>query len=274
MKTGLLLILILAIQNYGNAQDSAKADVKDLLFSGSHSSFSIIPLVSQKAEIDPQSGPYQLGSRPVRGVEAGFNYHSNMNTGYSIILGLHGGVSVRNYSLFIPKEDFTPDEPQDFEEITQSNQTVDFYLSAPLLFEKRWLTGKDGFWNVLGGINIRFYPDQFSEGISHSKSNDTGGYYNIIELDLEVGRNFKPWVDYNFGGGYSWILGNANLVRANILVNISNKSITEGTYKIQVQGQPVSEGHYASRHSFVGLSINYIFTGCNKRLRKHYEKQK
>ncbi len=265
-------LFLLSICQQAAAQDTLVNTKEEAweIFSSNHISFTLIPLINEKARIKAETGPYTLGSKPVRGVEVGFNYHMNFDVNYSIIYGIHGGVSVRNYSLFVPKEDFTPQETEDFYESTKSTPTVDFYLSLPVLLERRWMAQK-GFWNVQGGVNVRFYPDQFSETISHMKDDNAGSWYDIIRLELEVGRNHKPWIDYNLAGGYSYLLKNRNLIRLNLIANFSNTSITKGSYLIHIPGQLDSKGSYASRHSYLGLALSYLMGTRNKALRRQQQ---
>lgn len=271
MRFASVLFFIFLFQ-YAHAQDTIANRQERMreLFIRNHISFSLIPLITEKARVESRKGPYTLGSKPVRGVEVGFNYHLNFDERYSIIYGIHGGISVRNYSLFVPKEDFTPQEDEDFYESTKSTQTVDFYLSFPVFLERRWRVEK-GFWNLQTGANIRFYPDQFSETISHMKDDNAGSWYDIILLELEVGRNHKPWIDYNLAGGYGRLLKNNNFIRLNLIANFSKTSITRGSYLIHIPGQVDSEGSYASRHSYIGLALSYMMGNRNKIQRRQQQ---
>ena len=156
---------------------------------------------------------------------------------------------------------------------TGAFKIFDFYISAPLWLERRWRHNEKNFWNLNAGINVRFYPDDFSEILSSTYYDVNGQYVTVVDMELEVGRAFKPWVNYNFGGGYSYFLKNNNFFRLNFLVNLSGTSIANGVYYINVTGKPVSTGTYKSNLSFVGLSLNYIFTGTNKRLFRQFKKE-
>jgi hypothetical protein len=228
----------------------------------------LIPYRNQKATIHHSTGAYRLGSTSTKGIEAGANLHLHFSRLYSLIVGLHGGASGRNYTLFIPKEDFNPDLPASFRIGPKYSVNMDGYITAPVLLERRWMTANNHHWNLLAGVNIRFYPDEFSEGHSHALQDANGQYYDILRMNLEVGNNYKPWLDYTFGGGYTQMLDNNNMLRLNILANISNQELTKGTYKVMVPGLPVSEGTYAANFSFIGVSVQYILTGVNKRLRR------
>ena len=47
-----------------------------------------------------------------------------------------------------------------------------------------------------------------------------------------------------------------------------------GTYHVIIPGKPITSGSYSSTGSFIGLSMNYVFTNANYRVRKAYEKMK
>lgn len=276
MRNLIISLFVLCLSNSLCAQDTTKSRrsaLEQTLFSGSHLSVSLIPHLAQKAGIKKQSGPYELRSAHMEGMEAGANYHFNFNKNYSLIVGLHGGASARNYLLHIPKEDFPSEVNHDYDDNGALTRTFDFYLSAPLLFERRWTHQKTHYWNLLAGVNVRFYPDEFSEFISSRMQTEDGRYIEVVSFELEVGNGFKPWLNYNVGGGYTWLLGNHNLLRLNLLGNLSAHQLVKGSYRVSVPGKPLTQGTYSANLSYVGLSVNYIFTAANKRLRKLYEKQ-
>ncbi|HEV8082836.1 MAG TPA: hypothetical protein VGP55_06530, partial [Chitinophagaceae bacterium] len=88
----------------------------------------------------------------------------------------------------------------------------------------------------------------------------------------DVGNNLKPWINFNVGGGYSIFLSNYNFLRVNLTANFSATKVVNFNYTIDVSGKPQSSGTYSANLSYVGLSINYIFTGVNKRLLRFYKR--
>lgn len=252
---------------------SKKLSVKDVLFEGTHFGFSIIPIVTQKASTRHLSGPYSLGATPVRGIGAGVQVQYHISDHYSFSIGLQGFASVRNHTFFIPRTAYTPQDPSDFEETGRGSRSADLYLTLPLTVERRWLNSKGNHWNIAVGIKPGFYPDQFGWSYSHIKLDANGQYYTAVDLDLDVGNDRKPWIDYHFGGGYSWLLKNNNLLRVNLVVTVSDMELARGSYQISVPGRPLSTGTYASSLSHAGISLNYILTGAKKRLRWMNEDQ-
>ena len=270
MRKALLIACLLACTT-AFAQDSL--DLAKLIYTTNHISIDLIPQLVQKAGITRNKGDYQLGSSHMHGVEIGATYHINFNKYYSLVVGLHGGASARNYLLHIPKEDFDPPAPHDYDDNGAWSRSYDFYLSAPVLLETRWWYHKRKFWNANAGINIRFYPDEIYEITNGASYDGNGDRVQVFTLDLLISSNFKPWLTYAAGGGHSWILGNYNMLSLSFLANFSATKLVDGTYRITVPGQPVTEGTYSAKLSYIGLSINYTLTGANRTLRKLYERR-
>ncbi|HEV8083712.1 MAG TPA: hypothetical protein VGP55_10940 [Chitinophagaceae bacterium] len=252
--------------------DLRKEAISKVLFKGNYFSFYLSPYISQKAKTERQTGTYSLGAANSSGIEVGSNYFINFNDNYSLIVGAHAGFSGRNFKLFIRKSDFIPNLENDIN--FQGRQTKDYalYLSAPIWIERRWIKKNNTIWNLDAGINLRFDPDDAFYFYDFRGVDINGQYNKVLNMDGEVGNNLKPWLNYNIGGGYSILLSNYNFLRVNVLANISATKVVNFNYTIDVSGKPQSTGTYSSNLSYIGLSINYIFTGTNKRLLKLYEK--
>ncbi len=268
------ILVLISVFVFAQKRDSVRnALVEKTLFSGSHFSFSVIPYLSQKAKITKESGEYALTSTIMHGIEAGGNYHINFNKNYSLVIGLHGGASARNANVFIHKEDFNPQLQVNVNDNGALTREYDFYISAPIWFEKRWQCKNKNHWSAIAGINVRFYPDDISDGTGSTYPNVNGQNVVVYEINLTIGNNYKPWINYNIGGGYSFLLKNDNFLRFNLLANFSSTKMVNGDYTITVTGKPESSGKYSANLSYLGLAIDYIFTGTNKRLRNLYEKE-
>ena len=275
MKFIVLFILIFKnpISIYAQTAHDLKNDkISNVLFTHPFLSFSVSPYIVNKAKATPISGNYHLKTVYQEGVEAGADYHFNFNKNYSLIVGLHGGAAARGFKLFITRSDFNPNLKFDVNETPQTNRIWDFYINAPIWIEKRWLMKNNNFWSVLFGANVRYYPIRnFGEGFGVNYPDVNGNYVQVVNINDSIGNNLRPWVNYNIGGGYSFLLQNNNFLQFNLLANFSNKKMVNGVYQINVTGKPQSTGTYSANLSYVGLSLSYIFTGANKRLRKIYE---
>ena len=249
----------------------SQSESDNAIYKHSFFSFSISPYIVNKAKTTPISGAYHLKTIYMYGFEAGPNYHININNSYSVIIGLHGGAAATNFKLFIPKTDFNPNLSFDVYEDGQLTSDWNFYMSVPLWIEKRWLTKNNGFWNIITGVNIRYYPRRYyGDGVEINYPDGNGNQVTVLEINALIGNNLRPWLNYNIGGGYSFLLRNNNYLQGNVLANFSNKKIIDGTYTINVSGKPQSTGTYSANLSYIGLSFSYILTGANKRLQKLY----
>lgn len=254
--------------------DLQKETISKVFFKGNYVGFSISPYIVNKAKTQPLTGNYHLNTSYKHGFEAGPDLYIPINNSYSLVTGLHGGAAATNYILFIPGSDFNPSMGTDVDDRGKGPTTGlwGYYISVPILIQKRWLTGNKSFWNAVVGVNIRYYPLRYSVyGIEEIYLDANGDQINVLEIDASFGNNLRPWLNYNIGGGYSILLRNNNYLQCNVLANFSDKKIVNGTYTINVSGKPQSTGTYSANLSYVGLSLSYTFTGANKRLRKLYE---
>ena len=246
--------------------------ISKVLFKGNYFAFYLSPYMSQKAKTIRQSGPFALGAAHDLGIEAGGNYFINFSNNYTLITGAHVGFSGRNFKLFISKGDFTPNLQDNINFMGRPTKDYAIYLSVPMWIERRWPGNKNNTWNVDAGINLRFEPDDAFYFYDFGGIDINGQYNQVLKMDGEVGNNLKPWLNYNISGGYSMFLSNYNFLRINLLANFSATKIVNFNYTIDVTGKPQSTGTYSSNLSYIGLSINYILTGTNKRLVKLYER--
>ncbi len=253
--------------------DTAKKVLSKVLFNRSWFGFYLSRYNAEKGKLVRQSGDYSMSATSVGGVEAGGNYFINFNKDYSLIVGAHVGFSGRNFKLFIPKSDFTPNLQDDIDFRGRLTKDYDIYLSAPIWIEKRWTTKKNNSWNVDAGLNIRFDPNEEGYGYDYGGIDVNGQGVLVLDMNGDIGNNLKPWLNYNVGGGYSIFLSNYNFLRFNLIANFSTTKIANFNYTINVTGKPESTGTYSANLSYVGLSISYIITGANRRLLKLYEKK-
>lgn len=249
-----------------------QSQISNSSYNRSSFGFSISSYIVNKAKATPLSGAYHLKTIYKHGFEAGADYHLHINNSYSVIVGLHGGASATNYKLFIPGNDFNPGIGGNWNEYGIAEWA--YYMSVPIWIQKRWFTGSNGFWNVVAGVNVRYYPMRYSHyGFAEIISDVNGNQIKVLEIDATMGNNLLPWLNYNIGGGYSLLLRNHNYLQCNLVANFSDKKIIDGTYQINVSGKPQSTGTFSANMSYVGLSFSYIATGTNKRLRKILEEK-
>jgi hypothetical protein len=247
--------------------------ISQVLFKGCYFSFYLSPYLAEKAKTVMQSGNYSIHSTYAKGLEAGGNLFINFNKKYSLITGLHAGFSGRNAALFVPKADFNPNLKTDANMSFAFARDYDLYLTLPIWFEKRWSGKKFDQWNLDAGVNVRYYPDDIFYIYNFWQEDVNDQYVQVFSMDGEVGNNYALWLNYNIGGGYSFFLSNYNFLRINVIANLSAKKIANFNYSITVSGKPESTGTYSANLSYIGISLNYIFTGANKKLVKLYKEK-
>ena len=256
-----------------NTVKSRKEAVDKVLYSKGYVGFSFTPQWVHKASIKHIQGPYKLGASNTLGVELGLNYYRNFNKKYTLVTGIHVGASGRTHKLSIRGNDFTPPLGYDVQHGPQLTLMLDPYLSVPIWLQRNWVIKHNRRWYARAGINIRYFPDEIYESNLFSVRRDNTQSIRVLEMDLEVFQNFKPWVNYNIGGGHTWLLRNNNLLQVGLLANFSATELAAGEYFITVPGKPLSRGEYGSKMSYLGLSVNYIFTRVNRKLTRLYEKE-
>lgn len=249
---------------------SGKNDRSHLIFAKNHFSFSFIPSVTEKGVISAQQNKYNMHATPQIAFEIGLNYHIHFIPSLTATIGPRTGMVRRNLQYRVPKEAFTPAAEKD---VTSANSLFEksfdaTYTALQLMMEKRWVKDEKRYWNLSAGFNVRyaFNNSRLYTGSFVPNTRDT-----LFGLTLFFGNNNKPWINYNLGGGHAWVLKNNNILQANLLANLSFTQYVKGFYQFTVPGQPVEEGNYGIRGSYLGLSVNYIFTRVNKQLRKKYK---
>ena len=103
--------------------------------------------------------------------------------------------------------------------------------------------------------------------------NTNNGFYNAGGVDVYANNDAKPWVSFPFNAGHAWLLKNNNVLRLALTANVSFTKYVNGIYNVTIPNKPITEGMYSSTGSFIGLSMNYVFTSANYRIRKEYEKK-
>lgn len=274
MKKKFLFVFLLFSTRIIQAQDSVKTTKsisQNQLFESSHISFSILPYVAQKAKIKSEQGSYSPGSDLMSGIEAGAEYRFNLSKEYSIISGVHGGLSSRDYTLNISKNDFSLPLQEDINVGAAQSRHSDFYLSVPVWFERRWQCKNNSHWSVMAGINARFYFGTLREEIGAYGYHVNEQPLRVFNMNLKVGNNDVPWINYNAGIGYSFLLHNRNFLSVNLLANMSDFKLVKGSYTINVTSKEISSGSYSANLSYVGLGVNYVLKRTKNSLGLHKE---
>jgi len=259
------LFIFLIISTQLQSQISSKKELdknlfsnNELLFRKSHIGIAIIPFVCSKAVITKSEDKYTIHSTPQFGFEAGLIKYFHIDTAHSIYTGIHFGAYGRNFNYNIPIEEFgSPPGWSDISTNKAASREFNFLVGVPLIFQKRWFIKNRKIAYAIAGTTLRYTPY-----IEETEEHDF--FVTFFRMHFETNPEKKVWFTYNAGGGYSMVLKNDNILSAGLYINLSFTSFAKGQYQFTVPNKPVVEGDYAVKGSFIGLSLNYIFTRTNK----------
>lgn len=244
--------------------------LNDFVFKGNHIQLNISMLAATKAKLKNQTGSHPVTTRTGLGLLLSLKYKLNFNNYYSLVTGAEAIMLGRNFITSFDKNDFSPPLVQDYKIEGDSRVLV---ISLPVLIEKRWLYANTKFFFADAGFRLNASTGGDLDFSFIFLPHTNNGYYNAGGTVLNANNEAKPWISFPINAGHSWLLKNNNLLQLTICSNISFTKYVNGTYQIIIPGKPLTEGKYSSTGSFVGLSLNYIFTNANYRIRKAHEKR-
>lgn len=235
-------------------------------------SIEIISSILPKAKITRKEGKYKLQSYLQSSYDLGLNFIYEANKSTSISTGIHFVVGKWNFFKNFPPQDLLP-YITDGKKMLESKGLWGAFR-FPFLFEKKIDSKKNSSLILKTGINIRYSGLMLDLGIGG------GGYYDqngqmisIFSGDFSGDNNYKPWITFLVGGGKVFSLKNKNILSICLQADISGTYFYIGTYEITIPNQPVSTGTYKINGTSLGLSVQYIFAGENKRIIRSYEKK-
>ncbi len=251
-----------------------KEILEKYVFKGNHIQFNFARLSTFKARLKNESGNYAVNTKSARGSLLSFKYSINFNNEFSLITGAEAMLLGRNFIVSFAKNDFSPPLISDYNLTRKRSLIQELVLSLPIIAEKRWLYSKTKFLSANAGLRLNFSLGGDFDFSSFYLLNTANNYYNAGGVDVNANNDAKPWVSFPLTAGHGWLLRNNNLLELSIYSNISFTRYVNGTYQIDIPNKPLTNGRYSSTGSFVGLSLNYVFTNANYRIRKDYEKIK
>ena len=280
-QKGFITLLILLMSRYGLCQVASKIENiftnqtkhlnTEIGFKKSNVSLELTVSMLPKAKITRTEGNYRLQSSLRAGYDGGINYIYNVNKHLLISSGFHVVLGERNFFLNVPSEDVS--------RYGVSGHYIIFdkalwgAIRVPLLVEKKMNTTNAGLISLKAGLNLRysgFVTDLVMEGggIIDSNNNVT----RIFSASFSGNNDYKPWITFLAGASKLFVLDNQNILSIGLQADISTTYFFKGNYKITIPGKPVTSGVYKINGTSLGLSLQYIFTGANKRLIRSYQR--
>lgn len=232
--------------------------------------YSILP----KANIHTSEGYYRLNSKLHSSFSAGLNYIINLNNLWGIYSGLYLNITKGNFYKNIQNSDLMVTG------IVRSQHTppliyykdIYFRVVVPVMAVRRFHFHKFGFWDIQAGINLNYSGFSGDEGIIMSVGDTNNHQVNVFNADFKSNNNLKPWVSLSLGTSKNLLLKNKNLVAFSLFLELSQTDFLKSDYEITIPNKPITRGTYSVTGSGMGLSVQYIFTGTNKRLVRNYQK--
>lgn len=245
----LVLLLLFTNENSSGQQSSIQV--------------SLLTRITKKATVVRSEGEYVIRSTPQPAWEAGIDYRRRLSRSFSMVAGIRGSAIGRSANFNVPAKEINPAYPDPYPPIKIKD--YDINVSIPLLLEKSWLTRPRERAFLQSGLRLHYSlsPDYTSVGNIFFDTNQAA--IDVFGLELKTNNNKKPWITFSLGGGYGWVLGNYNILRAGIAADLSFSNVASGTYSVNVPGHPISSGTYKANGSYIGLFASYNFTGANKK---------
>lgn len=232
-------------------------------------SIELSPAIIPPATITRDRGKYKLKSRLQSSYDLGINYLHNINKNLFISTGLHFVIGKRNLFVNIPSEDINNADGRNYIE----DKELWSCFRIPVIVEKKLYSKKALLLSIRGGVNLRYsgFMSDESFGVTYLDANNQNT--QVFEASYSARNNGKPWITFLCGIYKSIPLNNENILAIGLQADISTKYFFKGDYQITLPNQPITSGKYKINGSSLGLSVQYIFTGSNKRIVKEYEKK-
>lgn len=253
----------------GSRQRINRGDVlSNYVFKGRQIQFEFAPLYTFKARVQKVSGDHPVSTTGTPGLLLSFKYRINFNKYYSLITGPEATLAGRNMVVSFSKNDFNPPLLYDYRMGVMDMYVSDLILSLPVILQKRLLYAKTKYLFAEAGLRLNFSLGADFDGFSIHLRRADSSFFNAGGWDVTANNDTKPWISFPINAGHAWLLKNNNVLQLTICSNISFTKYVDGIYLINKPGQPFTQGRYSSAGSYIGLSVGYIFTNANYRMRK------
>lgn len=228
-------------------------------------SIELIPAVLPKASITLAGSGYRLNSHLQSSFDLGINGIRSLNKKYSLIYGAHFVLGKFNLFKPIPATDFPPSSQVTWDYMVEFKD-IWFNVRLPVLVERVFKSGRRNSFGLQVGLSLRYSGMMIGDYSYGEISPDfNSSYVTIMQMDYTMHNNYKPWVTCLAGYSKSFILDNRNIIKAGLQADISTTRFFKGSYRIEIPGKPSADGTYQVSGTSLGLSIQYVFTGYNRK---------
>ncbi len=232
----------------------------------------IIVSMLPPGKIKRQEGNYEPYSRLQSSYEIGLNYHYARPKQITFSYGFHLIVGKTNFFLNIPEEDTRVFPYQiDGHRIIELKD-VWWSFKFPFMIQKEIQIRSWDNIILKTGINLMYSPI-LDLNVSGGVIDTNNQNINIFSGFFSGNNKYLPWVNFSLGGCKDLVLKNNNILTVQLIAVISPTAFYRGNYRITIPGQPVATGTYKVYGNSLGLSMQYYFTGSNKKAVREYLKK-
>lgn len=257
------LLLCLLLHNFSSNAQTISVNKK--LRKRSMFSIELIPAVLPKASITLEGAGYRLNSHLQSSYDLGFNGIRPLKNNFSFIYGVHFVLGKFNFFKNIPAADFLPSYQITSDYLIEFKDLW-FNLRLPVLIEREFNAGKRNSFGLQVGLSLRYSGMMIGDySYGEIRSDFNSSYVTIIQMDYTMHNKYKPWLTCLAGYSKSFVLDNKNIIKAALQADISTNNFFKGDYRVVIPGKPSSPGTYKVSGTSLGLSLQYVFTGYNKR---------
>lgn len=225
-----------------------------------------------KADIRTKEGTYNLNSKLNSNYGIGVNYTIRKRTPLAISSGLHMNVLLSNFHLHIPDQDLNGYiSSNGFPQI----EITEAYLRLALSFRVIHDFRKDdrNILSINAGANLNYTGFFVDRSIGVFLADTNYQFTKIFSGDFKSNNRGKPWLSYVLGASKVFNLTNSDKLKIQLFGELSTTPFLNGDYQITVPNKPITIGMYSITGSCMGLSVEYVFTGYNRRFVKQLIKK-
>lgn len=228
-------------------------------------SIELIPAVLPKASITLTGTGYRLNSHLQSSFDLGFNGIRTLNKKYALIYGAHFVLGKFNLFKNIPAADFPPSSQITWDYLIEFKD-IWFNVRLPVLIEREFNTGRRNAFGLQAGLSLRYSGVMIGDySYGEIRPDFNSSYVTIMQMDYTMHNRYKPWVTCLAGYTKSFVLNNKNILKAGLQADVSTANFFKGDYEIVIPGKPSSPGTYKISGTSLGMSLQYVFTGYNRR---------
>ncbi len=263
-------LLVLNFPALGFSQFNSGYNVEERINSKkNYLGIEIVLSILPQAKITKAEGKYVLRSQLQSSYELGINYIHIISKSLNISTGVHFILGKRNFFVNIPSEDINNIDGSKLIE----DKALWGSFKVPLLIEKKINYQKPNGFSLKAGLNIRYSGLLSDESITLSMIDPNNQVVKIFNAEISSRNNGKPWVTILTGISKSIVFDNKNFLSVSLQADISSIYFIKGNYQITIPNQQVTTGTYKINGTSLGVSVQYFFTGENKRTVRNYQKK-